>query len=67
MIIVKLTILLTMVVMFLVYMFKGWALRHPIELALEYYPWWSYIMSVLIIIDVVGILASAVWLLFFFF
>ena len=65
MIIVKMTILVTMVVMFLIYMFKGWARQNPLKLALEDYPWWSYIMSILIILDVIGIFASAVWLLFF--
>lgn len=67
MIIVKLTILVTLIVKFLVYMFKSWALRHPLKLALEDYPWWSYIMAILVILDVVGVFASVIWLLFFFF
>jgi hypothetical protein len=66
MIIVKLTILLTMVVAFLIRIFKGWCSRHPLEVAIDDYPIWTYIMSVLVILDVVGIFASVVWLLFFY-
>ena len=66
MIIVKLTILVTIIVVFLIRIFKGWCLRHPLEVALEEYPIWTDIMSVLIILDGVGIFASAVWLLFFY-
>lgn len=66
MIIVKLTILVTIIVIFLIHIFKGWCLRHPLDAAIEAYPIWAYIMGVLIILDGVGIFASAVWLLFFY-
>lgn len=66
MIIVKLTILVTIIVVFLIYIFKGWCLRHPLDAAIEDYPIWAHIMGILIILDGVGIFASAVWLLFFY-
>lgn len=66
MIVVKLTILVTIIVAFLIRIFKGWCLRHPLEAAFEEYPIWTHVMGVLIILDGVGIFASVVWLLFFY-
>ena len=64
MVIVKLTILALIVTVILLTLFKGWCISHPLEAMIEYYPWWAYVMGILVILDVIGVVASAIWLLF---
>ena len=66
MIIVKLTIILTLLVVFLIMIFRAWYESHPLSVRLGDYPFWAYIMAVLIMIDVIGIFVSVVWYLFFY-
>lgn len=66
MIIVKITILLVLVTVFLLGAFKLWIASHPIQAIAEDYPAWTYIMAYLILLDVIGIFASAIWFLFFY-
>ena len=66
MIIVKLTILLTLIVAFGIYMFSGWCKKNKFRAYIEDYPFWAYILTVLAVIDCIGIFTSAVWFLFFY-
>lgn len=65
MIVIKLTILLTMVCAVLIFAIKVWAESNPLEALVENYPTWIYISVLLMFLDVIGIFASAIWLLFF--
>lgn len=66
MIIVKITILSVLVTVFLLGAFKLWIESNPIKAIAEDYPWWTYILAFLILLDVIGIFASAIWFLFFY-
>lgn len=66
MIIVKLTALLTLIVVFMIVAFKAWCESHPVKAIAEDYPWWAYVMAILVMINVIGIFASAIWFLFFY-
>jgi len=65
MIIVKLTILLTMVCALLIFAIKVWGKSHPFEVMVEAYPKWFYIAVLLMYLDVICIFASVIWFLFF--
>lgn len=65
MIIVKLTILLTMVCALLFTIFREWCKSHPLKALVEEYPWWAYIYGLLVLLDVIAIFLSVIWLLFF--
>lgn len=66
MIIVKLTAMLTLVIIFLLARFKLWVETNPVRAIVRDYPAWVYIMALFIWIDVIGIFASAIWFLFFY-
>jgi len=65
MIIVKFTILLTMVVVLLIVLFRAWAEINPLKALVEEYPKWFYMLPLLMFLDVIGIFASVIWFLFF--
>ena len=65
MIIVKLTILLTMVVVLLIVLFRAWAEVNPLKALVDDYPKWFYMLPLLMFLDVIGIFASVIWFLFF--
>ena len=64
MIIAKLTILLTLAVIFLTNRVKAWGKSNPRRVYLEDYPWWVNLTAWLIILDTIGIFASVIWFLF---
>lgn len=65
MIIVKLTILLLVITVIWIYVVRTWAVSHPAKVLLSQYPhWMSLGTGLLVIADIIGILSSAVWLLF---
>ena len=66
MIIVKLTILLTMVCVLLKYEMKVWAKNNPPKVYVEDYPTWIYVALLLMFLDVIAIFASVIWFLFFY-
>ena len=66
MMIVKFTILLTMVCALFVFTIRVWGKSHPLEVWAEAYPTWFYIGAMLIYLDVICIFASAIWFLFFY-
>lgn len=65
MIIVKITILLTMVVVLLIVLFRAWAEVNPLKALVDDYPKWFYMLPLLMFLDVIGIFASVIWFLFF--
>lgn len=65
MMILKITIILTMVVVLLIILFRAWAEINPLKALVEDYPKWFYIIPLLMFLDVIGIFASVIWLLFF--
>ena len=64
--IVKITILLILVTMVFVFAFKVWANDNPFSVYREKYPLWAYIIPILTIFDIMGIFASVIWLLCFY-
>lgn len=65
MIIVKLTILLTMVCAVLIFAMKVWGENNPLDALVSNYPVWMYVSVLLMFLDVIGIFASVIWFLFF--
>ena len=64
-ILVKITIILIMITLLLLFCFKGWVRNNPLQANLEYYPAWAYLMGFLIIVDVICIFVIVIWFLFF--
>ena len=70
MIIVKLTILAILITVVYVWLFRAWLRTNPEEvlktaLTVGYLPKCGYPIILLIIIDIVGVFASVIYLLFF--
>lgn len=69
MIIVKLTVLSITITAIFALAIKIWAVDNPIEYFYakksEKYPVWAYGLPLFVFLDVIGILASIVYLLFF--
>ena len=65
MIIVKLTILLLVITAIWIFVVRIWAVSHPTKVLLSQYPHWMKLgTGLLVIADIIGILSSAIWLLF---
>ena len=64
MIVMKFTILLTMVCALLIFKMRGWAKRYPLEALVENYPIWFYVAVLIIYLDVICIFISTFWFLF---
>lgn len=69
MIIVKLTILSIAITAIFALTIRIWAMNNPVEYFYakksEKYPAWAYGLPLFVFLDVIGILASIVYLLFF--
>lgn len=70
MIIVKLTVLAVMVTAVYVFLYKSWLAQNPkeafkITFDKDYFPKSAIFLSLLIGLDIIGIFASAIYLLFF--
>lgn len=70
MIIVKLTVLAVMVTAVYIYLYKNWLAQNPkeafkITFDKGYFPKYAVFLSLLMVLDVIGIFASAIYLLFF--
>lgn len=70
MLIVKLTILAVMVTALYIWIWRAWLKSNPEEalrvaLNRSYLPKSGYLIIIFILIDIIGIFASAIWLLFF--
>ncbi len=70
MIIVKLTVLAVMVTAVYVFLYKSWISQNPREVFKitfdkDYFPKPIKFLALLVVIDIIGIFASAIYLLFF--
>ena len=64
--IVKLTIVLTMIVALMIVVFLGWCKENPFKVMASEFPRWAYVLVFLVLLDVIGIFASVIWFLFFY-
>ena len=66
MMIVKLTILALVITAVWTFIIRTWSVSNPKKVLLSEYPnWMSYGTLFLVFADIIGILASVIWLLFF--
>ena len=66
MILVKVTIVLAAVIVFMWCALLVWSKTHPLEVLMQDYPWWAYIMVLLILVDAVCAFVSLIWYLFWY-
>jgi hypothetical protein len=67
MIIAKLTILLVVLTLIVGFIAELWASTHPLEVAAIGYPdWFCLFFCLLLLLDIIGTVASAIYLLFFY-
>lgn len=66
MMIVKLTILALVITAIWIFIIRVWSVSNPKKVLLRQYPnWMSFGTAFLVSADIIGILASVIWLLFF--
>lgn len=66
MMIVKLTILALVITVVWTFIIRIWSVSNPKKVLLSEYPnWMSFGALFLVFADIIGILASVIWLLFF--
>lgn len=70
MIIVKITLMTIIITVFYIIAIRFWASSNPMKAVTAQishkYPTWMYFIIIPLLIDIVGIFASAIWFLFFY-